>query len=196
MRSLLPQVTPRYFGSEWSFAQIRGLEARTIVAFGAREHTVICAFGYLDAWVDGGMDAWVEGWMQGWRDGCMGGGMDGWMDAWVEGWMACILSPFHNTTQLKATHHTCLLHCIALHCIALHCTALFRRGRRRVVPGVQLRQGRGRGARELQKVHQVSEKAGGDRRAGVGWREETRREEERKRRCCLYLEIWMGKDNP
>lgn len=44
MRSLLPQVTPRYFGSEWSYAQIRGLEARTIVAFGAREHTIICTY--------------------------------------------------------------------------------------------------------------------------------------------------------
>ena len=42
MRSLLPQVTPRYFGSEWSYAQIRGLEARTVVAFGAREHTITC----------------------------------------------------------------------------------------------------------------------------------------------------------
>ena len=47
MRSLLPQVTPRYFGSEWSYAQIRGLEARTIVAFGAREHTAICALRFV-----------------------------------------------------------------------------------------------------------------------------------------------------
>ncbi len=42
MRNLLPQVTPRYFASEWSFAQVRGLEARTVVAFGARDHTLIC----------------------------------------------------------------------------------------------------------------------------------------------------------
>jgi len=42
MRSLLPQVTPRYFASEWSFAQVRGLEARTVVAFGVRDHTLIC----------------------------------------------------------------------------------------------------------------------------------------------------------
>jgi len=42
MRNLLPQVTPRYFASEWSFAQVRGLEAKTVVAFGAREQTLIC----------------------------------------------------------------------------------------------------------------------------------------------------------
>lgn len=47
MRNLLPQVTPRYFGSEWSYAQIRGLEARTIVAFGAREHIIICTHSRL-----------------------------------------------------------------------------------------------------------------------------------------------------
>jgi len=42
MRNLLPQMTPRYFSSEWSFAQVRGLEAKTVVAFGAREQTLIC----------------------------------------------------------------------------------------------------------------------------------------------------------
>ena len=42
MRNLLPQMTPRYFASEWSFAQVRGLEAKTVVAFGAREQTLIC----------------------------------------------------------------------------------------------------------------------------------------------------------
>ena len=31
----------RYFGSEWSYAQIRGLESKTVVAFGATDYTII-----------------------------------------------------------------------------------------------------------------------------------------------------------
>jgi hypothetical protein len=33
MRGMLPGLVPKYFGSEWSYAQIRGLESRSICAF-------------------------------------------------------------------------------------------------------------------------------------------------------------------
>ncbi|CAN0103425.1 unnamed protein product, partial [Phaeothamnion confervicola] len=37
---LLPGI-PRYFASEWSYAQVRGLDSHSICAFGQEESTVV-----------------------------------------------------------------------------------------------------------------------------------------------------------
>lgn len=45
--SLFSGLLPKYFSSEWSFAQYRVKEGRSIVAFGQEPHTVISAFALV-----------------------------------------------------------------------------------------------------------------------------------------------------
>lgn len=47
VKSMLPGIVPKYFGSEWSYAQVRGLEGKCICAFGSDPSTivVVCADG-------------------------------------------------------------------------------------------------------------------------------------------------------
>jgi len=41
LRSVVPGIMPKYFGSEWSFAQVRGLDTQTICAFGHAPNTIV-----------------------------------------------------------------------------------------------------------------------------------------------------------
>ena len=41
LRSVVPSIMPKYFASEWSFAQVRGLEGPTICAFGHAPNTIV-----------------------------------------------------------------------------------------------------------------------------------------------------------
>ncbi|KAG5182179.1 WD40-repeat-containing domain protein [Tribonema minus] len=38
---ILPMAVPKYFSSEWSYAQVRGVESRSICAFGAEPNTIV-----------------------------------------------------------------------------------------------------------------------------------------------------------
>jgi WD40 repeat protein len=50
VKSVLPGIVPRYFASEWSYAQVRGLEGKCICAFGSDPWTIVgtCMLFCLD----------------------------------------------------------------------------------------------------------------------------------------------------
>ena len=45
----MPGLVPKYFASEWSYAQVRGIESRSICAFGqgvdSQQIVIVCADG-------------------------------------------------------------------------------------------------------------------------------------------------------
>ena len=42
LRRVIPGIASSYLESEWSFAQVRGLDAPTLCAFGAEPNTIVC----------------------------------------------------------------------------------------------------------------------------------------------------------
>lgn len=48
MRGLVPGLVPKYFGSEWSCAQVRGLEGKSICAFDKEKSNVVVRIRFVE----------------------------------------------------------------------------------------------------------------------------------------------------